>query len=438
MSHLPAGETGRGVAAADWRQRAAGRFTALRHRDFRLFWSGHALSVVGTWMQSVALYWLMYRLTASPFLLGLTGVALSLPILCFSLVGGVIADRVDRRRLVRTTQTLNLVQAVVLATYVTFGDPAPAALLGLALANGVINAFDFPGRQSFLSELVEPADLPNAIALTSMVFNGARLVGPAVAGFVLVRAGEAPCFWLNAASYLPLLWNLGRMRLEPRPRGPHAPVLATLLAGVRYAYHTPRLRQLLVLLGLAGMLGFQYAVLMPVFADGLLRAGARGYGLLMSAAGLGAVLGTLTLTARLDRPALRRALFLGLAAFGAGLVAFSYSRQLWLSLGLSFVVGFGMILFAATTNTLLQITVRDEFRGRVMSLFTLMLIGTAPVGSFIMGTVADRLGAPAAVRLAGAACLLGALWLAGRLRAAARREAAGAPAGAAPAPQEGT
>jgi MFS family permease len=426
MSLLPPGGAGpgAGTAAAAWRQRAAGRFAALRHRNFRLFWSGHALSVVGTWMQSVALYWLMYRLTASPFLLGLTGVALSLPILGFSLVGGVVADRVDRRRLVRVTQSLNLLQAVGLAAYVTFGDPTPAVLLGLALANGVVNAFDFPARQSFLSELVPPADLPNAIALTSMVFNGARLVGPAIAGFVLVRAGEAPCFWLNAASYLLLLWNLTRMALEPRPRGPHAPALATLLEGVRYAYHTPRIRHLLSLLGLTGMLGFQYGVLMPVFADALLRAGARGYSLLVSAAGCGAVLGTLTLTGLRDRPALRRALFLGLAAFGAGLVAFSYSRVLWLSLGLSFVVGFGMILFAATTNTLLQITVRDEFRGRVMSLFTLMLIGTAPFGSFIMGTVADRVGAPAAVRLAGIACMLGALWVANRLRAAARRDGA--------------
>jgi MFS family permease len=426
MSLAPTGETGppAGAEATGWQQQVAGRFAALRHRNYRLFWSGQALSVVGTWMQSVALYWLMYRLTASPFLLGLTGVALSLPILCFSLVGGVIADRVDRRRLVRTTQALNLVQAVGLAAYVSFAHPVPAVLLALALANGVINAFDFPARQSFLSELVPVADLPNAIALNSMVFNGARLIGPAVAGVVLMRAGEAPCFWLNAVSYVPLLWNLGRIRLEPRPRGPHDPVLATLLDGVRYAYRTPRIRHLLVLIGLAGTLGFQYAVLMPVFADALLKAGARGYGLLMSAAGLGAVLGTLTLTGLRGRAALGGALFLGLTAFGAGLVAFSYSRALWLSLGVSFVVGFGMILFAATSNTLLQITVLDEFRGRVMSLFTLMLIGTAPFGSFVMGAVAERLGAPVAVRLAGVACLLGALWLANRRRVAARREAA--------------
>lgn len=427
MSLLPPGEAGPSgaAAAALWRRHLEGRFAALRHRNYRLFWTGHAVSVVGTWMQIVALYWLMYRLTTSPFLLGLMGVSLSLPILCFSLLGGVVADHVDRRRLVLTTQSLNLVQAVVLAAYVTFGQPAPVGLLALALANGLVNSFDFPGRQSFLSELVPAEDLPNAIALSSMIFNSARLVGPALAGVVLVQAGEAPCFWLNAASYLLLLWNLSRIVRERRPRPPGSPGLATLLEGVRYAWRTPRLRHLLGLMGLAGTLGFQYAVLLPVFADRLLAAGAHGYSLLMSAAGLGAVVGTVTLTSRRDRPALRRVLFFGLAVFGAGLVAFSYSRLLWLSAGLSFIIGLGMILYAATTNMLVQITVLDEFRGRVMSLFTLMLVGTAPIGSFVMGTVADRLGAPAATRLAGVACILGALWLMNRLRAAARREAAG-------------
>jgi predicted MFS family arabinose efflux permease len=268
--------------------------------------------------------------------------------------------------------------------------------------------------------------LPNAIALTSMVFNAARLVGPALAALVLVQAGEAVCFWLNAVSYVPLLWNLGRLDLEVRALGPHPPVLATLRAGVDYAFRTPRLRRLLVLMGLVGMLGFQYPVLMPVYAGTLLGAGAKGYGLLMSAAGLGAVAATLSLTARHDHGSLRRSLFVGLACFGVGLVAFSCSRQIWLSAGLSFVVGFGMILYAATTNTLLQITTLDEYRGRVMSLYTLMLVGTAPLGSFLMGVVAERAGARVATGISGAACLIGAGWLALRLRAAARREPAGA------------
>jgi MFS family permease len=420
-----AGSADRGPAAG-WRRDLAARFAALGHRNFRRFWTGHAISVVGTWMQSVALYWLMYRLTRSPLLLGLTGTALTLPVLCLSLVGGVVADRVDRRRLVQITQGLALLQAAAVAALATFGHPTPGPLLALALANGVINAFDFPARQSFLSELVPAERLPNAIALTSMVFNAARLVGPALASVVLVQAGEAMCFWLNAVSYVPLLWNLRRLELPPRERGPHPPVLSTLRAGVGYAFHTPRLRRLLLLMGLVGLLGFQYPVLLPVFAGTLLKAGARGYGLLVSAAGVGAIAATLSLTARHDHGSLRRSLFVGLACFGAGLVAFSWSRQLALSAGLSFVVGFGMILYSATTNTLLQIAVQDEFRGRIMSLYTLMLVGTAPIGSFLMGAMGERAGVRVATGIAGAACLVGAGWLAQRLWASARREAVGA------------
>jgi MFS family permease len=436
MSLLPAGEaaTPEVPAPEGWRRDLGARFAALRHRNFRLFWTAQGISVIGTWMQSVALYWLMYRLTKSPFLLGLTGVALTLPILCFSLVGGVVADHLERRRLVQTTQMLNLLQALVLATLVTFTHPGPVPILALALANGMVNAFDFPARQSFLSELVPPDALPNAIALNSMAFNSARLIGPAIAGVILARAGEAMCFWLNAASYVPLLWSLRQLRLEPRARAARPPTLVTLLEGVRYAFGTPRIRHLLVLMGLAGTLGFQYPVLMPVYAGTLLGAGPRGYGLLMSAAGLGAVFATLTLTARLERPGLRRALFVGLSLFGVGLVAFSTSRQLWLSAGLSLVVGFGMILYAATTNTLLQITVLDEYRGRVMSLFTLMLVGTAPVGAFLMGTIAERMGARLATGISGGVCLLGALWVAHRTRAIARREAAIASAATGEAP----
>lgn len=403
------------------------RFASLRHRNFRLFWTGQAISVVGTWMQSVALYWLVYRLTRSAFLLGLTGVALTLPILCLSLLGGVVADRVDRRKLVTLTQALSLAQAVALAAWVQFGHPQAVHLIVLAFAGGVVNAFDLPARQSFLSELVEPRDLPNAIALNSMIFNSARLVGPAIAGLILARSGEAACFWVNAASYVPLLWNLRRVRIPPRRGNARVHALTTLIEGVRYALRAPRIRHLLLLMGFTGTLGFQYAVLMPIYAGNILNAGARGYGLLVAAAGIGAVFAALALTARMERPALRRLLLIGLSFFGLGLVAFSFSRTLWLSAALNGVVGFGMILYAATSNTLLQTTVLDEFRGRVMSFFTLMLLGTAPLGSFVSGTVAQKMGAPAATRISGVACLVGALWLWRRLRVVARDEAARAP-----------
>ena len=416
----------REAAPRPWRAALGSRFAALRHPNFRLFWTGHAVSVVGTWLQNVALFWLIYRLTDSPFLLGLLGVALFLPVSAFSLVGGVVADRMDRRRLVRTTQALHLVQATVLGTWVWLGQPTADGVLALAFAQGLINAFDFPGRQSFISELVPAEDLPNAIALNSMAFNGARLVGPAIGGLVLGAFGEVPCFLLNALSYLPMLWNLRRIRLPLREPVVHPPALRTLREGMGYAFGTPRLRNLLVLLGLVGTLGFQYVVLLPVYAGKILQAGPRGYGLLMAAAGVGSLTAFVRLTSPLDRPAMRRNLLVGLLILGGGLIAFSFSRVFALSLAFSLFVGLGMILYASTTNMLLQTAIRDEFRGRVMSLFTLMLVGTSPVGSFVMGWLADRVGAPNATRIAGVTCILGAVWVVHRLRVLARRELAAA------------
>jgi MFS family permease len=407
-----------------WREEWRDRFRALESPRFRLFWTGHAVSVVGTWIQSVALYWLMFRLTRSPLLLGLTGLSLTLPVLCFTLLGGALADRMDRRRLVRTTQALNLMQAGALAAYVTFADPRPEVLLAFAFAGGTISAFDLPARQSFLSELVPAAHLTNAIALNSMVFNAARLTGPAIAGVVLVRAGEAACFWLNALSFVPLLWNLGRFPPGGGDRpAPRQTTLGALREGLRYAWSEERIRNLLVLMLLAGSLGFQYVVLLPIYAEPILHSGARGYSLLMAAAGVGALTASLTLTARFERGALRRALFAGLAVFGSGLILFSLSRTLWLSAALSAFIGLGMILYAAGTNTLLQTAVRDEYRGRVMGLFTLALIGTSSIGSLVTGAIGERFGAPTATRVAGTACLLGAAWVAHRLRVLARREA---------------
>lgn len=423
-----------GTASRTWRSELSRRFKALEHPNFQAFWTGHAVSTVGTWMQNVALFWLVYQLTDSPFLLGLLGVALFLPIPVLSLFGGVVADRVDRRRLVLTTQALHLVQALALGLWTLFGEPTAAGVLALALFQGCINAFDFPARQSFLSELVPPEDLPNAIALNSMAFNGARLVGPAIGGVLLAVTNEGVCFLVNAASYVYLLVNLARMRVPVRPRAPHEPALATLGEGMRYAFGTPSLRNLLLLMGLVGTLGFQYGVLLPVYAREILGVGADGYGLLMAAAGAGSVTAFVRLTSPLDRPAMRRTLLVGLLLLGAGLVIFSFSRRFDLSLAMSLLIGMGMILYAATTNMMIQTAVQDEFRGRVMSLFTIMLVGTSPVGSFLMGWMAERVGAPNATRIAGIGCILGAVWVVHRLRVLARRQAAGggaAPVGAA-------
>jgi len=399
------------------------RFPALDSRNFRLYWTGQAISFTGTWMQATAVSWLVWRLTHSPFLLGLVGVAMTLPILTLSLFGGVVADRFARRRVLLVTQALAMAQAVTLAALVTFGNPPVELVLGLVAVSGVINAFDMPARQSFVSETVDRVHLPNAIALHSAVFNAARLVGPALAGAVLAAFGEAPCLWLNALSFVAVIVGLSRMRLGP-PAGAPADgnALARALEGVRYAWGEPRLRNLLVLLGTAGSIGFQYVILLPVYGGRILDAGAAGYGTLLSAGGTGSLIAALVMTRAQDRRTLRRNLFIGLAAFGIALLAFAQSRAFALSAAINVVAGFGMILYAASTNTLVQLTVKDEFRGRVMAIYTLVFVGMAPFGSFVLGAIAERFGAPAATSVSGAVCALGATWVFLRLKRLAPRE----------------
>lgn len=423
------------AARAGFAELARERFPALLSRNYRLYWTGQGLSLIGTWMQSVAVGWLVWRLSHSPFLLGLVGVAMTLPILAFSLYAGVVADRFVRRQVILVTQTLAMVQAFVLAALVTFGTPSVELVLGLVAVSGLINAFDLPARQSFISETVDRAVLPNAIALHSAIFNGARLIGPALAGIVLATLGEAPCFWINALSFVAVLWGLSRMDLpEPKPEPARSSAAAHMIEGVRYAWRDSRLRNLLLLLGTAGSIGFQYTVLLPVYAGGLLHpwrageaqaggAGAGGYGLLMSALGVGSLLAALAMTRKQDRWRLRRNVLFGLALFGTALVAFSQNRVFELAVAINAAAGFGMILYAASTNTLIQLTVEESFRGRIMSLYTLMFIGTAPAGSFVLGAVAERFGAPAATMISGSVCAIGATWVFFRLRTLARREA---------------
>lgn len=427
----PAEPTGLDAARIALADVARARFPALFSRNFRLYWIGQSISLIGTWMQSVAVGWLVWRLSHSPFLLGLVGVAMTLPILAFSLYAGVLADRFARRRVILVTQVFAMIQAFTLATLVTFGTPRVEVVLAFVFVSGLINAFDLPARQSFVAETVDRADLPNAIALHSTIFNSARLLGPAFAGMVLATFGEALCFWINAFSFVAVLVALLRMDLPvpaARPAGESA--VARMVEGVRYAFGDVRLRNLLVLLGTAGSLGFQYTVLLPVYAGSILNAGAAGYGGLMSAGGLGSLAAALYMTRKQSRRRLRRNLFIGLSAFGLALVAFSQSRIFGLSVAINVVAGFGMILYAASTNTLIQLTVKEEFRGRVMSLYTLMFIGTAPVGSFLLGTIAEHLGTPTATLASGTACAAGATWVFMRLRALAREEPAETPAGA--------
>jgi len=404
------------------REFLAFRFRALRHRNFRLFWTGQLISVVGTWMQSVAQGWLMHRLTSSPLMLGLLGFCQFLPVTLLSLWAGVIVDRMDKRRLILITQSCALAQAATLAAVVTTGAVRPWMVLGLALIFGVINALDLPARQSFLIEMVGKEDLSNAIALNSAAFNAARVLGPAVAGVLVATVGEGGCFWLNALSYVAVLLSLALMM--PLRRSEERDASATLMDGVRYAWSVPPVRNLLLLLGAAAGFGFQYMVLLPVYARDILGTGAEAYGLMVSAFGLGSLLSAVWMTRRLDRWDLRRNLLVGLTTGGLGMGLFAWSRFLPFTLAMGFLAGFGLILYVASTNTLVQLTIEDRYRGRVMSLYTLMFIGTAPLGALMAGGIAQRAGAPAATSACAVILLGSAVWVAYRLRVIRAREAA--------------
>jgi MFS family permease len=401
------------------------RFRALRHRNFRIFWNGQFISLVGTWMQSVAQLWLMHRLTGSAFMLGLVSFLQFLPVLAFSLWAGVIADRVDKRRFLLITQWASLAQALTLALLTSFGLIEPWMLLVLALVFGVIGAFDLPARQAFIFDLVGREDLPNAIALNSAAFNTARVFGPAVAGVLVTTVGESACFWTNAVTYTAVIWSL--YRIQPGPRTVTAyegGALRRIGRGLEYIRGVKSIRNLLILLGVAGGLGFQYLVLLPVYAKDILHAGPGTYGMLVTSFGVGSLLAAGWMTRRLDRWGLRRNLLVGLTTAAIGLGVFAWSRSLPLSLAMGFLAGFGLILYVASTNTLLQLTTEDRFRGRVMSFYTLMLVGTAPLGAILSGGIAQWLGAPAATTVSAIVLTGSATWVFFRLRALAAREAA--------------
>jgi len=409
----------------------AGRFRSLRHRNFRLFWTGQLVSLIGTWMQSVAQAWLMHRLTDSAFMLGLLGFAQFIPVTAFSIWAGVIVDRVDKRRLLLITQILAFVQAVALAALSATGHAQPWMVLALAFGFGLVNAFDLPVRQSILVEMVGREDLSNAIALNSAAFNVARILGPAFAGVLVSTIGETGCFWLNAASYVAVIASLLAIRLPGRVPSSQM-TLGSLQDGIRYAIGTTSIRNLLVLLAICGGFGFQYNTLLPVFARTIFHADARVYGALMSAFGVGSLIAALSMTRALDRWGLRRNLLVGLIGSGVGLALFAWSRWLPLTLAMGLLAGYGLILYVASTNTLVQMTTEDRYRGRVMSLYTFMFIGTTPLGALMAGWIAERAGAPVATSVCAMFLLGGALWVSARLRFLREQEAAKARATAPP------
>ena len=401
------------------------RFPVLRHRNFRLYVVGQGLSLVGFWMQSVAQSWLVYRLSDSAFALGVVAFASYAPVLCVAPIAGVAADRVRRHGLVVVTQVLLMLLALILGIIVTADHATVPIIVVAAAATGAVSAFDIPARQAFLVEMVGSEDLPGAIALNASIFNAARMVGPAVAGLLVAEVGEGPCFLLNAASYLAVLVALWRMRLDRAATTQASAPTTGFLDGLRYVQTQPVLRTLLLLLGVVGSLGFPWGILLPVFAGKVFAVGPRGYGLLLAAAGIGAVLSGLRLASRrYSRLEQRRNLLVGLVSLGAGVVGLALSGRFAVAVGVQALAGFGMVRYAATTNTLLQLVVEDRYRGRVMSLYTVMFLGTAPLGSLVLGALAERFGAPAAAFASGTVSLAAAAWLAVRLRNVARREQA--------------
>lgn len=392
---------------------------ALSQRNFRLYFIGQSASFVGTWMQQIALAWLIYRLTGSPFMLGLATFAGNIPILFLAPFGGVWSDRIDRRRAMLLTQALSLLQAAVLAGLTFAGLIEVWHLLAAAAFLGIVNAFDTPLRQAFLLEMVgSREDLPNAIALNSLMMNASRLIGPALAGIVLAAAGEAWCFMINAASYLAMLAALAAMRPAalPAARG-RQHWLAGLKEALRFAWGFAPSRYLIGLVALVSFVATPYASLMPVFARDLLGGDARTLGLLVGASGAGALAGVLHLAGRQSAAGLEKLIAAAAFVAGLGLMLFSQSATLWLSLALLPLVGFGIITVAASTNTILQLVAPDAMRGRLVSLHIAAFLGVMPVGSLVFGLLAERFGAAATVAAGGLACLLGAAAFAGRLKA---------------------
>lgn len=399
--------------------------SAFRHRNYRLFFAGQLVSLTGTWMQSVAQAWLAYQLTHSAALLGIVGFASQVPTLLLSPVGGLVADRFPRRRVLLATQTASMLLAFALAALTLSGEITVAWILALAALSGMANAFDIPTRQAFAVDMVGRDDLISAIALNSSVFNAARVLGPAIAGILVARIGEGWCFLANGVSYIAVLGCLLAMRL---PAHIQAAVKSSAWSSVRegfvYVAQAKPVRALLLLLGLVSLTGMPYAVLMPVFAKEILGGGAHEMGLMMGCSGAGALLGAIVLASRKSVKGLGAFVAFCAGGLGIALVAFSFSRTFWLSAALLVPVGFCMMSEMASSNTLIQSLIPDRMRGRVMSVYAMMFMGMAPIGALLAGTLATQIGAPATVAAGGCVCLLGSLVFARKLpdlRTEARR-----------------
>jgi len=391
---------------------------ALGHRNYRLFFLGQGTSLVGTWITRVATSWLVYRLTGSASVLGLVGFAGQIPTFLLAPLAGVWVDRWGRYRVLWVTQTLSMLQSFALASLALTGTIDVTWILVLSAFQGIINAFDTPARQAFVVEMVEDrADLPNAIALNSSMVNGARLVGPSVAGVIIAAAGEGWCFLIDGVSYVGVIAALIAMRVAPRAvrSGPRPGAWQQFVEGWRYAFGFRPIRSIILLLALVSLVGVPYSVLMPIFAAAVFHGGPHTLGLLMGASGFGALGGALWLATRRSVIGLGRIIVAASAAFGAGLIGFSFAPSLTVAFPCLVVAGCGFIVQMASSNTIIQTIVDEDKRGRVMSFYMMAFLGTVPFGSLMAGWMSSRIGAPHTVTLAGVCCLAGAGWFAREL-----------------------
>lgn len=402
-AQIPANESGGSLSHA-WR--------ALRHRNFKLFFFGQSISVIGTWMTRLATSWLVYRLTHSALLLGVVGFSGQIVSFALGPFAGVWVERLDRRKLLLWTQALASVQSLALAALALARIINLWEIIALTAVQGLINAFDMPGRQSFLIQMVDDRnDLSNAIAINSSMANGARLIGPAIAGLVIGALGEGWCFLIDGVSYFAVIASLLMMRIQPMSiRRSATTMLEQMREGWDYVRAFRPIRTILLLFALLSLMGWPYAVLLPIFAGQVLHGGAYTLGWLTAASGIGALISGLSLAIRKSVVGLTRMVQIAAALLGGSLILFGLSRILWLSIALMVLVGFGLMQCAAASNTIIQALVTEDKRARVMSYYTMAFFGSAPFGSLFAGALAHRIGAPHTIIVTGAFCLAGAFW----------------------------
>lgn len=395
---------------------------ALQYRNFRLFFGGQSISLIGTWMTRIATSWLVYRLTKSALLLGTVSFAGQIPTFLLAPLAGVIVDRIDRRKVLVWTQTLAMVQSLALAWLTLSNRITIGEVLALSALQGIINAFDMPGRQSFMVQMVERRDdLSNAIAINSSMVNMARLVGPSLAGLLIAATNEGWCFLVDGVSYIAVIASLLMMRIAPsQEERATTSMLTQLREGWTYVAGFAPIRIILLLFALLSLMGWPFMVLMPVFAAKVLHGGPHTLGFLMGAVGVGSLVSALSLVVRRSVRGLTKMIPIAACVFGVGLIGFGFSQTIWVSLPLMFVTGFGMMQGLTSSNTIIQTLVDEKMRGRVMSYYTMAFVGMAPFGSLLAGTLAHAIGAPRTVMVSGVACIVGAAWFATRLTAIRR------------------